>query len=105
MKKLQTTLALPLLLTLLFLASGCGIQSIPQSMNEVDAQWAEVQNQYQRRMDLIPNLVNVVKGYAKHEKETLEAVVQARAEASKVTIEAKDLNEETQLHTKCRQQG
>lgn len=67
--------------------SGCGIQSIPKSKNEVEAAWAEIQNQYQRRADLIPNLVNVVKGYTKHERETLEAIVQARAGATQSNIQ------------------
>lgn len=78
----------------LFLLSSCGMQSIPTALNEVDAQWAEVQNQYKRRADLIPNLVNVVKGYASHEKDTLTAVIAARAEASKVVIKADQLSEE-----------
>lgn len=81
-----------LIMALLF--TSCGMQSIPTALNEVDATWAEVQNQYKRRSDLIPNLVSVVKGYASHEKETLEAVISARAEASKITVDAKDLNEE-----------
>jgi LemA protein len=67
--------------------SGCGIQSIPQSKNSVEASLAEVTNQYKRRSDLIPNLVSVVKGYAKHEKETLENVVAARAKATQITID------------------
>lgn len=67
--------------------SGCGWRAIPQSKNEVDAALAEVTNQYKRRGDLVPNLVSVVKGYAKHEQETLEAVVSARAKATQVTID------------------
>ncbi|MEO5668140.1 MAG: LemA family protein [Bdellovibrionota bacterium] len=73
---------------------GCGVQSIPSQENQVDAAWAEVLNQYQRRSDLIPNLVEVVKGYAKHESETLTQVVEARASATQVQINAKDLTPE-----------
>ena len=96
-------LAFSLILTL-FLAS-CGMQSIPTAMNEVDANWAEVQNQYKRRSDLIPNLVEVVKGYAKHEQETLEGVVQARANATKITIDASKLNAENMKQFQQAQQG
>ena len=67
--------------------SGCGIQSIPQSDNQVEAAAAEVTNQYKRRADLVPNLVSTVKGYASHERETLEAVIQARAQATQTTID------------------
>lgn len=73
---------------------GCGWQSIPQQKNEVDATLAEITNQYKRRADLIPNLVNVVKGYATHEKETLEGVVQARAKATQITVDPTNLNPE-----------
>jgi LemA protein len=83
-------------LILIFITSlaGCGVQSIPRQSNEVDAAWSEVLNQYQRRLDLIPNIVETVKGYAKHEKETLQAVVEARAQATNVKVDAKDLTPE-----------
>jgi LemA protein len=76
------------------LASGCGYQSIPQAENAVGAAWAEVQNQYQRRADLVPNLVETVKGYAAHERQTLEAVVNARAAATQVRLEVDQLTPE-----------
>lgn len=77
----------------LLLLSGCGIQSIPQNKNNVEATAAEINNQYKRRMDLIPNLVNVVKGYAKHEEETLKGVVEARAKATGINIDPSKLTE------------
>lgn len=67
--------------------TGCGVQSIPQSKNRVDEAFAEITNQYKRRADLIPNLVQTVKGYASHEKETLEGVVNARAKATSMNID------------------
>ncbi len=84
-----------LVLVAAFALSGCGIQSIPQAKNAVDASLAEITNQYQRRADLIPNLVEVVKGYAKHEKETLEGVVSARAKATSVNLDPTKLNDAT----------
>ncbi len=65
--------------------------SLVTKSEAVSAQWSQVENVYQRRADLIPNLVNTVKGYATHEKETLEGVVQARAKATAVNIDAKNL--------------
>ena len=70
------------LLTTLFAAvtlSGCGYNTLQQTDEQIKASWAEVLNQYQRRADLVPNLVNVVKGYAAHEKEVLTRVTEARA--------------------------
>jgi LemA protein len=92
-------------LFLTFFLASCGMQSIPTAMNQVEADWAEVQNQYKRRSDLIPNLVNVVKGYAKHEEETLIGVVEARANASKVNINANQLNEQNMKQFQQAQQG
>lgn len=82
---MKTKMILVLLASVLL--SACGIQSIPQSKNNVEAALAEINNQYKRRSDLIPNLVETVKGFAGHEKQTLEAVVQARAQATQVTID------------------
>jgi LemA protein len=76
------------------LVTGCGFQSIPRSENAVAAAWGEVQNQYQRRADLVPNLVETVKGYASHERETLEAVVAARAQATQVKLSVDELTPE-----------
>ncbi len=82
------------LLAMALFLTGCGIQSIPQQKNEVDASLAEITNQYKRRADLIPNLVNVVKGYAGHEKDTLQGVVEARAKATSVNIDPKNMSAE-----------
>lgn len=84
---------LAILLGSLFLVS-CGLQSIPQANNAVEGAWAEVQNQYKRRSDLIPNLVETVKGYASHEKETLESVIAARAKATAIQIDPSKITPE-----------
>ena len=74
--------------------TSCSYNSMVEADENVKAQWAKVENQYQRRADLIPNLVSTVKGYAEHEAGTLEAVVEARAKATRVTIDAENLTEE-----------
>jgi LemA protein len=73
--------------------SSCGYNRIQGLDEDVKAAWSEVQNQYQRRADLIPNLVETVKGYAKHEEKTLEGVVEARAKATQVTLSASQLSD------------
>lgn len=74
--------------------SGCGYNDLQGLEEDTKAAWSEVINQYQRRADLIPNLVNTVKGYAAHEKETLEHVVQARAKATSVQVTPELLRDE-----------
>lgn len=75
--------------------SSCGYNTMVEKQEAVEAQWAQVENVYQRRADLIPNLVATVKGYAEHEQETLTGVIEARSQATKVTIDASNLNEES----------
>jgi LemA protein len=73
--------------------AGCGYNTIPTKEEAAKAQWAEVQNQYQRRADLIPNLVATVQGFAKQEKEVLTAVVEARAKATQAKIDASQITD------------
>jgi LemA protein len=79
------------------LLSGCGYNTIPTLQEQAKARWSDVQNQYQRRADLIPNLVATVQGYAKQEKDVLTAVVQARANATKITVDASQLTDPDKL--------
>ena len=73
--------------------AGCGINNIPSYDEQVKAAWAQVQNQYQRRADLVPNLVSTVQGYAAHEKDTLQAVIEARAKVSQMNVSPEILND------------
>jgi LemA protein len=77
--------------------SACGYNVIPTQEEQAKAKWAEVQNNYQRRADLIPNLVATVQGYAKQEKDVLTAVVEARAKATSVRIDASQLDDPAKL--------
>ena len=81
------------LAVLISMLSACGYNEFQEKDERVKAAWSEVVNQYQRRADLIPNLVNVVKGYASHERETLEAVTKARAAATSFQITPEVLND------------
>ena len=87
---------LPLLILALLL-SGCGINNIPSYDEQVKSAWAQVENQYQRRADLIPNLVETVKGYARQEQDTLTAVVEARSRATSIQVDASTLDNPEQL--------
>ena len=86
-------LAWVLLAVLLPLLGACGVNNVPTYEEQAKAAWAEVQNQYQRRADLIPNLVETVRGFAAQEREVLTAVVEARAKATQTTINADQLTD------------
>ena len=89
MKKTAATVVLASTLTL----TGCGYNTLQVKDEAVTASWAEVQNQYQRRADLVPNLVNVVKGYAKHEEQVLTEVTQARANVAGLKVDKQVLED------------
>ena len=92
-KKTWIILAVIAVVVIYFYSSIKGSYNTMVAMDEkVIAQWANVETQYQRRLDLIPNLVNTVKGYAEHESSTLEAVINARAKATSTTIDPSNLN-------------
>ncbi len=78
-------------------ASACGYNTIPTKEEAAKAAWAEVQNQYQRRADLVPNLVATVQGYAKQEKDVLTAVTEARAKATSIHVDANDLTDPAKI--------
>jgi LemA protein len=84
-------------LALPFLLAGCGINNIPTYDEQVKSAWAQVENQYQRRADLVPNLVETVKGYAKQERETLTAVTEARARVGAIQAGPDLLNDPAAL--------
>ncbi|PIE36676.1 MAG: hypothetical protein CSA54_03695 [Gammaproteobacteria bacterium] len=92
-----TRIALPLILVGSLLVTGCGINNIPTYDEAVTGRWAEVQNQYQRRAELIPNLVETVKGFASQEKEVLQQVTEARARVSQINITPEMLSDPAAL--------
>ena len=91
---MKKTLNFMLLLVATASLSSCGYNNLVSGDENTKGKWAQVENQYQRRADLIPNLVNTVKGAADFEKSTLEAVIQARASATQIKLDANDLSEE-----------
>lgn len=90
----MTKYIIPLIIVLLLAWSGCGYNSLVKLDEGVGGQWANVESAYQRRADLIPNLVETVKGYADFEKSTLLAVTEARASATQMKLDPKDLTPE-----------
>lgn len=85
--------SLGLVALLALFTAGCGVNAIPTYEEQAKAKWGEVQNQYQRRSDLIPNLVETVKGFAQQEKDVLTAVVEARAKATQIKIDASQITD------------
>lgn len=96
MKKSWIILGVVALIIVIAISSIVGSYNSMVTMDEaVSGQWSQVENVYQRRADLIPNLVNTVKGYASHERETLEGVIEARSKATQTTIDPSKLNAES----------
>lgn len=91
---MKRIMRLVLILICALTLSSCGYNSMVEKEEAVNTAWSNVENQYQRRADLIPNLVNTVKGYASHEQETLESVVNARSKATQITLNADELTPE-----------
>ena len=87
------------------LLSACGYNTIPTLEEQAKARWSDVQNDYQRRADLIPNLVATVQGYAKQEKDVLTSVVEARAKATQITLSADDLTDPAKVKAFQEAQG
>lgn len=94
-----------LLLVVMLSLSGCGINNIPTLDEQVKSAWSQVENQYQRRADLVPNLVETVKGFASQERETLTAVVEARAKATSIQVDADTLNDPQKMQQFQQAQG
>ncbi len=95
MKKGCSGLGVLILVAIVAIVWGVSIYNgLVKSQESVETAWADVESSYQRRADLIPNLVETVKGYAKHEQETLEGVIEARANATKVTIDGSNMTPE-----------
>lgn len=95
--KIRSLQKLLFTLTLLIFTSGCGYNQIQQLDEQINASWSEVLNQYQRRADLIPNLVNTVKGYAAHEEKVLREVTEARAKVSQMNVGSDIINDPQKL--------
>ena len=96
-QRFRYTWQLTVVVLLSWLLAGCGVNNIPTYDEQVKAAWSQVENQYHRRADLIPNLVETVKGFARQEQETLTAVVEARAKATSIQVDASTLDDPQKL--------
>ncbi len=103
--KLDKIAAQAALLAVLFSGTACGFNEVIQRDEEVKGAWAEVESQYKRRADLVPNLVNTVKGAANFEQETLEKVVQARSKVGTVQIDGSTIDDPAKLQAFEQAQG
>jgi LemA protein len=104
-QRYRSTWQLTIVLFMSGLLAGCGINTIPQLDEQVKSAWSQVENQYQRRADLIPNLVETVKGYARQEQDTLTAVTEARSKATSIQISADDLDDPEKVRQFQQAQG
>lgn len=95
----------PSVLALVLLLTGCGVNNIPTYDEKVTSAWSQVENQYQRRADLIPNLVETVKGFAAQEQETLTAVIEARSKATSIQVDESILENPEKLQQFQQAQG
>jgi LemA protein len=101
----RTRVVLALVMPVLFFLTACGVNSIPTAEENAKAKWADVQSQYQRRADLIPNLVATVQGYANQERNVLTAVTEARASATRVTVSPEQLTDPAAMQRFAEAQG
>ena len=102
---MKRVIANVLLILILTVFSGCGYNTMQRLEEEVFSAWGDLESNLQRRADLIPNLVNTVKGYAAHEQQTLQGVIEARASATQVKLSSKDLSDPNAMEQFRKAQG
>jgi LemA protein len=105
MPSTRTRAVLALMMPVLLFLTACGVNSIPTAEENAKAKWADVQSQYQRRADLVPNLVATVQGYANQERNVLTAVTEARANATRVTVSPEQLTDPAAMQRFAEAQG
>ena len=105
MNRTRNRVVLAVLMPFVLILTACGVNSIPTAEENAKAKWADVQSQYQRRADLIPNLVATVQGYANQERNVLTAVTEARASATRVTVSPEQLTDPAAMQRFAEAQG